>query len=247
MCRLALFNAASIHLCEAAFGEAGEALAAFFWELERAWGGDGTGVAGLWMGRHPRLRVRKGVGFTVEAAASQLVAWEQQGADWFLFHTRRASAGRIATEHCHPFRFGAFVLAHNGHDALWARLGKEAALGMLTDSEAIARTWAALRLSPAALCDLKGAFVGFHAGHPFVAKDAWSDLIGAEGAGGAILFASQLPEWLELEFDEYARLGEYCWTGGALELRRFAAVEVPRTQADFRSWYPVASEESQKQ
>ncbi len=167
--------------------------------------------------------MRKGVSFTVEAAARQLVAWEQQGADWFLFHTRRATTSRIATEHCHPFRVGAFVLAHNGHDALWARLGQAAQPRPMTDSEAIARAWAALRLDPAALCELNGAFVGFQAGYPFVAKDTWSDLLWAQGAQGAILFASQLPEWLELEFDEVQHLGEYCWLGGTHALPHFAA------------------------
>lgn len=223
MCRLALLNAASIRLCETVFRDAEGALAAFFWDLERTWGGEGTGVAALWMGRHQRVRVRKGMSLTVEAAAAQLMAWEQQGADWFLFHTRRASTGRIATEHCHPFRAGAFVLAHNGHDGVFARLGKTAKLRPMTDSEAIARTWAALRLSPAALCELNGAFVGFHAGHPFVAKDTWSDLLRAQGAKGAILFASQLPEWLELQFDEVQRLREYCWMGGTHALPHFAA------------------------
>ncbi len=105
------------------------------------------------------------------------------------------------------------MLAHNGHDSLWTRLGEAAAPRRMTDSEAIARTWAALCLDPAALCDLRGAFVGFHAGHPFVAKDEWSDLLRAEEAQGAVLFASQLPGWLVREFDVVQRLGEYCWTG----------------------------------
>jgi hypothetical protein len=226
MCRLALLNAATLRLCEAAFGDAGETLSAFFWDLERTWGGEGTGVAALWMGQRHGVRVRKSVGFTVEAAATQLVRWEQQGADWFLFHTRRASTGRIATEHCHPFRAGAFVLAHNGHAPLWARLGEMTEGRPMTDSETIARTWAALRLDPAALCELKGAFVGFHAGHPFVAKDEWSDLLLAQGDEGAILFASQLPTWLVREFDVVQRLGEYCWTGGARARSPFAA-EMP--------------------
>ncbi len=127
MCRLALLNAASIRLCETVFRDAEGALAAFFWNLERAWGGEGTGVAALWMGESPQVRVRKGVRLAVEAAAAQVVRWEHEGADWFLFHTRRASTGQVATEHCHPFRAGAFVLAHNGHDPLWARLGEAAA------------------------------------------------------------------------------------------------------------------------
>ncbi len=246
MCRLALLNAASLHLCEAAFGDAQGALSAFFWDLERAWGGDGTGVAALWMGQRQEVQVRKGIDVSVEAAASQLVAWEQQGADWFIFHTRRATTGRIATRHCHPFRVGTFVLAHNGHDALWARLGKRAAGGPMTDSEAIARAWAALRLSPASLCDLNGAFVGFQAGSPFVAKDAWSDLIGAEGAEGAILFASQLPGWLEREFDEYVRLGEYCWMGGALALHHFTVVQPLLPERGFRPAGFAPSEDGQE-
>jgi hypothetical protein len=228
MCRLALLNAASIHLCETALSDAEEALAAFFWNLERAWGGEGTGVAALWMGERPQVRVRKGVRLTVEAAAAQVVRWEREGADWFLFHTRRASTGQVATEHCHPFRAGAFVLAHNGHDPLWAHLGEAAAPRLMTDSEAIARTWASLRLDPAALCELRGAFVGFHAGHPFVAKDAWSDLVRAEGTQGAILFASQLPGWLVREFDVAQRLGAYCWTGGSSVWHPFDTVKKER-------------------
>ncbi len=73
MCRLALFNAATLHRCETAFGDTGEALSAFFWELERAWGSEGTGVAALWMGQRQRVLVRKGVRFTVEAAATQVI------------------------------------------------------------------------------------------------------------------------------------------------------------------------------
>lgn len=115
------------------------------------------------------------------------------------------------------------MLAHNGHDALWARLGEAAQPRPMTDSETIARAWAALRLAPAELCELRGAFVGFQAGHPFVAKDEWSDLLLAQEAEGAILFASQLPTWLVREFDVVQRLGEYCWTGSARALYPFAA------------------------
>lgn len=222
MCRLALFNAASLQVVEAALGDPQGAVAAFFWELEWANGGEGMGVAALWRGRRPRMRVRKGVAVTAEAAAKEVVAWWREGADWFLFHTRRATAAPVATRHCHPFRVGALLLAHNGHDPLWAHLGAGSKLGAMTDSEAITRTWAALELPPAALCHLSGAFVGFQADHPFVAKDEWSALVGACGAGGAILFASAVLRWLEPCFTETKLLGEGCWMGGPRCLEAFA-------------------------
>jgi predicted glutamine amidotransferase len=166
MCRLLLCNAATLRHLEEIFESAQDALSICFGELEQSNGGHGNGVAALWTGTQPVVRVRKGRRLKVEQAAEQLCTWAAQGAEWFLFHTRLASAALIASRHCHPFQAGDLVLAHNGHDRQWAALGQEAA-EELTDSEAVTRTWDALQLPPSALVQVRGVFVGFHAGHPF--------------------------------------------------------------------------------
>jgi hypothetical protein len=239
MCRLVLCNAACLHHLEAIFESAHDALSLLFWELEQSNGGHGNGVAALWMGTQPTTRVRKGRRLKVEQAASQLCTWAEQGAEWFLFHTRLASAAPIASRHCHPFQSGDLVLAHNGHDRQWAELGQEAP-EELTDSEAIARTWDALQLSPAALMQVRGVFVGFHAGHPFAVKGSpWSELVAAVHPGGAVLFASELPPWLEEVFQEAVEVGTCVWTGGPLDLEALRRPPLPVPGERLWSTYPT--------
>jgi hypothetical protein len=237
MCRLVLCNAASLRHLEAVFESAPDALSLCFWELEQSNGGHGNGVAALWMGTQPTTRVRKGRRLKVEQAAAQLCTWAAQGADWFLFHTRLASAAPIASRHCHPFQSGDLVLAHNGHDRQWAELGQEAA-EELTDSEAVTRTWDALQLPPSALTQVRGVFVGFHAGRPFAVKGSpWSELVAAQTPGGAVLFASELPTWLEEVFPKVVEVGTCAWIGGPLDLEALRRPPLP-TQGE-RLWSTI--------
>jgi hypothetical protein len=231
MCRLVLCNAATLRYLEEQFERASAALSVFFEELEESNGGHGNGIAALWMGAQPTTRLLKGRRLKVEQAATQLCAWAEQGADWFLFHTRLASAAPIASRHCHPFQAGDLVLAHNGHDRQWAALGQVAA-EELTDSEVITRTWDALQLPLTALQEARGVFVGFQAGQPFAIKGSpWAELVAAHTPAGAILFASELPAWLEDVFPEVVKVGACVWTGGPVDLaalRRPPLLERPK-------------------
>jgi hypothetical protein len=211
MCRLTLLNRQAVTLLQE-----GGALAAILKQLECSFGGHGNGVAALWSAKE-RVKMQKGVKLSTEAASQMLTRAAAQGADWMLFHTRRASSSAIADQHCHPFRVGKLTLAHNGHDPDFARLGR--GIGV-TDTELIAKTWACLRLPLAALDECTGVFIGFQRGAPFVVKGSpQSDLIAAWHEGtGAVLFASEIPSWLvEGVFDQVVEVRRLAWFGRTLD------------------------------
>jgi hypothetical protein len=244
MCRLVLCNVATLRHLEEQFETAQAALSVFFEELEESNGGHGNGVAALWMEQPPTTRFRKGRRLTVEQAATLLCTWAAEGAGWFLFHTRLASAAPIASRHCHPFQAGDLVLAHNGHDRQWAALG-QAATEELTDSEVITRTWDALQLPLAALQEVRGVFVGFQAGQPFAIKGSpWSELVAAHTPTGAILFASELPAWVEDSFPQVVKVGTCVWTGGPLDLAALRRPPLPAKGE--RTWQAFLSSPPKK-
>lgn len=201
MCRLLLMNASAFDLID-------HDLEPIFNFLVVSFGGHGNGVAALWP--DGTTRVAKSVYHDEIRSAHLLRRYRRQGASWFLFHTRHASVGKVQTSNCHPFRqsSGNFVLAHNGHDPDFAHWARYLAI---TDSEYIARTWAKLRLPLHALQDVRGVFVGFQHGKPFVVKGAHhTDLVALWQTGGdAIVLASELPPYAYQydAFDAAAPLG----------------------------------------
>ncbi len=209
MCRLALMNRAAIDLL-------GADVASFFAGLESTQGGDGNGIAALWS-KTGEVKIRKGLTFTTAQAAAKVAAYATSGADWVLFHTRRATSGGKTTRHCQPFQSGQLVLAHNGHAYVWHKLG--ASLG-ISDSECITRVWSRLDIPLAALEDVEGVFLGFHYGYPFVIKGGFYDAltVSVQEKTGAILFASELDESLRLRFDHTIEAGRFLWSGGALDI-----------------------------
>jgi hypothetical protein len=211
MCRLMLLNREAVLLLEN-WG----VLHAMLRHLECSFGGHGNGVAALWS-QSERVSVQKGVNLPTEEAARLLSRSAGRGADWMLFHTRRASSSVIADWHCHPFRSGKLTLAHNGHDSAFARLGQT--IGV-TDSELIARTWTRLRLPLAALDECTGVFIGFQRDAPFVIKGSpCSDLVAAwHRKTGAVVFASELPPWLaEGAFDQVVEVRRLAWFGRTMD------------------------------
>ncbi len=194
----------------------GSSLDYVFGHLESALGGHGNGVAGLWVDRGT-ARIRKGVNLSASQAAMYVRRYAEQGADWMLFHTRRATSSAIEDQHCHPFKSGQLVLAHNGHDAHFATIGKAL---KISDSECIARTWSRMRFPLPDLEMRTGVFIGFQNGHPFVVKGReYGDLIAAWNQGSrAILFASELPQWLvEGIFDQVVSIRTIQWFGRDLD------------------------------
>lgn len=206
MCRLALMNAPAVSLL-------GKSLDSFLRYLERERGGDGNGIALL--APDGRVRIRKGVRFSAAQAAGEIRFANHQGMSWAVFHTRLATTARIHASCCHPFRAGQLVLAHNGHDELFARLG---ALVGRSDSDYLARTWNRDRHPLVALQRRTGVFLGFMEGHPFVIKGqpARDLVLASHRETGAILFASQLPEDLKSRFDLCFEVGRLVWNSEPL-------------------------------
>ncbi len=230
MCRLMLLNREAVSLLEN-WG----VLHAMLKQLECSFGGHGNGVAALWS-QSERVSVQKGVKLRTEEAAHLLSRSAGRGADWMLFHTRRASSSVIADCHCHPFRSGKLTLAHNGHDAAFARLGQS--IGV-TDTELIARTWTRLRLPLAALDACTGVFIGFQRDAPFVIKGSpYSDLVAAwHRKTGAVVFASELPPWLaEGAFEQVVEVRRLAWFGRTLD--RLTLDVVPYRPSPQRPRFP---------
>lgn len=210
MCRLALFNRQAAELLAN-----WQALEYIFGRLETSFGGHGNGIGALWS--DGRVKMQKGLSLTTSKAAQGIERYVQQEADWMLFHTRRASSSAIADRHCHPFHYGQIVLAHNGHDQTFARLGRAT---HVTDTECITRAWARIHFPLSELAELSGVFIGFHHAAPFVIKGTpHSDLIAAwHRASGAILFASEIPSFLARGvFDEVVDINRIAWFGRELD------------------------------
>jgi hypothetical protein len=208
MCRVALMNRQAVFFL-------GRELDTFFVHLEQALGGDGNGIGLLY--DSGQVKVRKGISFQATHAAGEMRFAAHCGASWVLFHTRVATTARVTAHSCHPFQRGHLVLAHNGHDEPFARLG---ALVGKSDSAYIAQTWATRRLPLEALQYRCGVFLGFYQGHPFVVKGQPSrDLVLAyHSETGALLFASQLPDPLRASFETCIDIGRFIWQGEALDL-----------------------------
>jgi hypothetical protein len=220
MCRLALMNQQAVMLL-------GKELDVLFVHLEKKLGGDGNGIGLLY--DSGRVKVRKGVNFQATHAAGEIRFAAKCGLSWAMFHTRLATTSRVAAKFCHPFEQGKLVLAHNGHDDLFARLG---ALVGKSDSAYIARTWATRHLPLEALQQRCGVFLGFHEGHPFVVKgQPAKDLVLAyHNETGALLFASQLPDELHARFDGCIQIGKFIWQGELLDLDAIERCPPPSSQ-----------------
>lgn len=248
MCRLALFNRQAAELLANWQG-----LEYIFGRLETSFGGHGNGIGALW--DDGRVKMQKGLSLTTSKAAQGIERYVQQKADWMLFHTRRASSSAIADRHCHPFHYGQIVLAHNGHDQAFARLGRAT---HITDTECIARAWARIHFPLSTLAELSGVFIGFQQTAPFVIKGSpHSDLIAAwHRASGAVLFASELPSFLSRGvFDEVVEINRIAWYGRELDVSTLDArpyMDSPRIvrHSSLReyygssSWYPDTVEQA---
>lgn len=218
MCRLALFNRASVETIQIGHGDAETALALLFAQLDKSMGGHGIGVAALWQARN-RIATRKSVKLSPELAAKQIMRYHKQGADWFLFHTRYASAGSVCDGNCHPFQTQHYLLAMNGHDNEYAMLGRRC-VPELTDTETIAKIAEALDYYPSDLSYFSGVFIGWHkrqfakpAWFPFVTKGAYGSLGAAQSADGSLFFASEMPDWFSKVFENaVGRLDKLDWS-----------------------------------
>ena len=194
MCRVCLLNRASLDwlLLEAD----DDYVTPWLEQLVVSNGGDGNGASVMF--KYGRKETVKGL--TLQPA--QITEWFLDaylaGAQYFLFHTRRASVGAVSTENCHPFKVGHAVLAHNGHDEDMIEAAK--VLGYtqegMTDSHAGA--FLVAKKGPLALKPYSGTFVGFHRREPFVTlgKGHWP-LHKIEVKHGGVIYASERPHHIK--------------------------------------------------
>lgn len=199
MCRLALMNYQGALEIQEKYG-----LTKFFQYLEDKNGGHGNGIAII---RNGRIKIVKGLAFTCENASKEIL---RKPFEWAIFHTRIASAGTINNRNCHPFVDGGIVLAMNGTEQGFTRLGK--ALGDITDTEAVLKTMIKFNLNSKFLINLTAVYIGFEDKKPFVAVGGYGDLqfIVNEYAGG-IVFASEFPQEFGTVYEPAKR--PFYWKG----------------------------------
>lgn len=165
MCRLCMLDRTSVEWLYLESEE--DRLTPFLKQLEKSQGGDGNGVAAL----HKRGRVSwlKGTALHVRACTAWILQEYLDGAQYFMFHTRRASLGTINTDNCHPFVTGKTCLAHNGHDSELITVAEKE---LKYDAQGYPDSRAALFLldeyGPDCLKKFSGNFMGFHKGKPFL-------------------------------------------------------------------------------
>jgi hypothetical protein len=220
MCRVALFNKKGQELIEDKIG-----LVEFLAYLEASCGGHGNGIALL--KEDGSIKIKKGVNFKVEEIATILKEVDYK---WCIFHTRIASVGNVSDKNCHPFRSGNTVLAMNGTESGFGKVGDW--LGGITDTEAVLRTIKRLQVPVVdALSTLSSVFMGFQDGVPFVtAGEHYTDLE-LIYEDKAICFASEFPYGIQ----SYEPLNKpFKWWEG----KKIEVVKVPQyTKYDKYSKY----------
>lgn len=156
-------------------------------DLELRDGGHGNGYATFTDGKLKHLQ--KGLDLQVSSITE---AMEMEEYDWFLFHTREASAGSITDENCHPYNINGkveIVAAVNGNEKSVSPL---AIIKNITDSRFILEMISEMDMPLfETLQVFESNFFGFYNGKPFIKKGN-RDMLKWEKDGG-IVFASDLP------------------------------------------------------
>ncbi|NPV87938.1 hypothetical protein HPY42_00210 [Coprothermobacteraceae bacterium] len=204
MCRIALFNRAALPL----FGSKLPPLVDFLTFLEQRKGGDGNGLA--LVDAYGKVKVWKGLTDTHPVSFIAKLIGENPEANWFVFHTRKASPGLpVIPEQAHPFRMGPYVLCMNGTEDVLIPLAKDSGL---TDTELVLAQLVLQRLPPIFLLGYHSNFAGFYNGQAFVVRNRGVDLkLFRDSRAGAIVFASEFPD----EVKELSELPpDYYWFEG---------------------------------
>lgn len=156
-------------------------------DLELRDGGHGNGYATFTDGTLKNLK--KGVDLQVSEIARVM---ETEEYDWFLFHTREASAGSITDGNCHPYHIegkAEIVAAVNGNERSVSPL---ASIRNITDSRFILEMIAEMDMPLfETLQVFESNFFGFYNGKPFIKKGN-RDMLKWEKDSG-IVFSSDFP------------------------------------------------------
>lgn len=201
MCRLLMANKAALATLS------DEVLVEWLLSLEESFGGHGNGLGILTDKK--LVIVTKGLSLTAEDSVKLIRA--NDDAEWVIWHTRLSSCMTVDDKYCHPFQYGNLTLAHNGHNAEWAKAGIPYSY---SDTQALAVAAAhegKLRLVRKA----SGVFIGFESGEPFVIKtQMYTDLVMWEDYndnGHGLVFASEPIEAIQ---DNVVVVDTADWTVG---------------------------------
>jgi len=122
MCRLALINQKGINYLRKNYD-----LLNFLDYLEASFGGHGNGFAIVT--KDKEIIFDKGVKLD-NMDIVEAIEKNYKNIDWFFYHTRLASKGKISNSNCHPFIYQNKILAMNGTEQV--RIS-----GRITDTETI--------------------------------------------------------------------------------------------------------------
>lgn len=180
--------------------------------LEKECGGDGNGYVLLKNGE--LIGYDKGVKLTNEEIVTQLFMAEP---DWFMYHTRIASAGSVSDTNCHPYvsKDKKFALEMNGTDTSFSDLANDYGC---TDTYMIFKLFNSNRksLSIDSLRNLTPKFIGFKEGKVFATNpDSYSGLEFIQDDRG-ICIASSFPPEMKASKMEH----EYAWHEGE-EIKKY--------------------------
>lgn len=203
MCRLLECNKAYLEKTNK------EELLAFLDVLEKSCGGHGNGIAFIDNGKV--TFEFKSVTLTNKEIVDILYNKMTPLPEWFLYHTRVASAGSIKDENCHPYvnEDGTFALMMNGTDRTFGALGEERDI---TDTQVIYEIFEGLNYPIRSLTNYSPRFMGVKDGRVFATNPSGSyQSLKFIEKDGAICIASEFPDGYE---GVKTMLGGFAWFEG---------------------------------
>lgn len=185
MCRLLECNKAYLQKTKK------EDLLIFLDQLEKSCGGHGNGIAFVDGGKV--TFTFKSTQLTNKDIVEILYNKMTPLPEWFLYHTRVASAGSIKDENCHPYvnEDGSFALMMNGTDRTFGALGEERDI---TDTQVIYEIFESLKYPIKSLTNYSPRFMGVRDGKVFATNPtATYQSLKFVDDEGAICIASEFP------------------------------------------------------
>lgn len=182
MCRLALINNKGLNYIKEKYN-----LLEFFNYLQSTCGGHGNGICII--NNDNSSYIKKGVKLTNEKII-EIIDNNIGNLKWFIYHTRRASIGKIANTNCHPFKLRNKVLCMNGTE-YWALNTLNILNCDITDTELILKLSNKNLYSATKRCS--SVFIGLEKEKVFANRNSGPLKYLDTNTGGKI-FSSDFPE-----------------------------------------------------
>lgn len=202
MCRLSLMNKKGMELIENRIGLEKELI-----RLSKECGGHGNGLLLIKDGQI--ISYKKGLKLTENKIVNEVMKTDF---DWFLFHTRIASAGSIKDKNCHPYinRKKTFALMMNGTEHQYATMAKSLDI---TDTELVFKNINDYNIPLVTLSELTAKYMGIKDGKVFASNPSgsWTGGLKFIDKDEAIVIASSFDMCL---IKDYESMKEGFWNEG---------------------------------